>query len=697
MEDKQIPDHIECLSTVIDNLGNEDRSNRLEYLREIKRRELYVQDHQYILWDEDSEDFLTDPDELSKRTGLDATLFNRHYNIYRGYLESIIAALSVATPSIQFLPADGDNVDDLREAKARTRSAYIIGKRNKSDILLMKALYILFNQNFVASYIYSHESKKYGTYTKPKFKTEKRPKSTNRCPHCGDPYDESEVTQATDIDNKIYQCSACGELGEPIEEVEEIEESVPDGEETKDKNKICILVYGPSHVEIPTYATSQDECPYLRLKYEQHLGIVRQEYGADIIAETEDYSGMRARENQWDLDTPELVTVEKTWLRPASFFLTSEEHREVLLDKYSDGILIHRVNNKIVRFEASDMDECWSISQNPMSMHLHANSIGAPLVPVQDMTNDLMNLTLQTIEYGIPETYADPEVLDFNAYKSTTKRPGQIYPAKPLAGQRIGDAFHSEKPSSLSREVDFFSGKLEAAGQFVTGAYPSIYGGQNDSGSKTFSEYSMSRQQALQRLSIVWKFLSYWWADTFKLATEKYKETLEWEDKYTEEQNGTYVTTRVSPNEMLGEIGEVIPESSEQFPTSWAQQKDLILEMIRMNIPELNSALYSPQNSGILARALGFTDFVIPFAADRFKQLLEIQEILRGVQVQVDPDIDNHAIEFEVCRTWLLSDTGQTMKREQPEIYFAVQRHAIEHRDLMQPPTEPTPNGRDGQ
>lgn len=693
MDEKVIPDDIEKLLTASDEIIREDNTNRLEYIREIKRRELYVQDHQFVLWDESAADFISDSSELSERTGLDASLFNRHYNIYKGYLESIVAALSVATPAIQFLPQDGDNPDDIRAARARSRAAHIIIKRNKADILLMRALYILYNQNFVASYVYTDQNSKYGKYRKPKFKTEKFPKSTSRCPHCGDPYSESEIQPGSDLENKVYQCDKCGNLGQPIEEVVEEERQVEDGYDEEDKSKVCIQVFGPAHVKIPTYATCREECPYLEYAFEQHEAIVKETYQTtDIGAEQDDPTENRARINQWDLDNPRLVTVRKRWLRPSVFWQLDEDTREQYLADYPNGILLHIVNDKVLKVEASNLDDYWAISQNPMSLHLHANPIGASLVPIQDMTNDLMNLTLQTIEYGIPDSYADPEVLDFKAYQSTVKKPGQIFPAKPLAGQRIGDAFHSEKPASLSREVEFFANRLEGAGQFVTGAYPSIYGGQNDSGSKTFSEYSMSRQQALQRLSIVWKFLSYWWADTFKNATDQYRDMLEWEDKLTEEQNGVYQTTKVSPHELQGEIGEVFPESSEQFPISWAQQKDLIIQLMGMNSEEINTALFSPQNSGILARALGFRDFIIPYEADRYKQLQEIQEILRGEPVQIDPEIDNHAIEFEVCKTWLTSDPGQTMKRENPNLYFAVQNHALEHKQSMmmqqQPPME---------
>ena len=43
----------------------------------------------------------------------------------------------------------------------------------------------------------------------------------------------------------------------------------------------------------------------------------------------------------------------------------------------------------------------------------------------------LISLVLQTIEHGIPQTFADPKVLNFNAYRNSEVIPGGIYPATP--------------------------------------------------------------------------------------------------------------------------------------------------------------------------------------------------------------------------------------------------------------------------
>jgi hypothetical protein len=37
------------------------------------------------------------------------------------------------------------------------------------------------------------------------------------------------------------------------------------------------------------------------------------------------------------------------------------------------------------------------------------------MIPLQDIENETTNLTLETIEFGIPETFADPRTIDFDA------------------------------------------------------------------------------------------------------------------------------------------------------------------------------------------------------------------------------------------------------------------------------------------
>ena len=51
-----------------------------------------------------------------------------------------------------------------------------------------------------------------------------------------------------------------------------------------------------------------------------------------------------------------------------------------------------------------------------MSLYFHSDPICQPLVSIQEMRNTLVNLTIETIEHGIPSTFADPRVVNFDKY-----------------------------------------------------------------------------------------------------------------------------------------------------------------------------------------------------------------------------------------------------------------------------------------
>src|SRR5262249_49513588 len=70
--------------------------------------------------------------------------------------------------------------------------------------------------------------------------------------------------------------------------------------------------------------------------------------------------------------------------------------------------------------------------------------------------------------------------------------------------------------------------------------------------------------------------------------------------------------------------------------------------------------------------------------------------------VEVDKDLDNHDIEADVCRTYLVSDAGRLLKLENPLGYKNVLLHMKEHMTYIQQgiagqqggaPSPPNPGG----
>ena len=52
--------------------------------------------------------------------------------------------------------------------------------------------------------------------------------------------------------------------------------------------------------------------------------------------------------------------------------------------------------------------------------------------------------------------------------------------------------------------------------------------------------------------------------------------------------------------------------------------------------------------------------------------------------VQIDQDVDNHAIEASVCKSWLISAAGRLAKVENPNGYKNVLLHMKAHMNIVQ-------------
>lgn len=634
----------------------------------------------------------------------DPYYYDKIVNIYRAYGESVIAALTQEVPPVVFPPVDAANVNDVRTSEAYNRISELIDKHNQAPLILLHAMFILWNQGLVAGYTYTHTDKKYGTYNVP-IEGESIPRqviSGFYCPFCGQDFFES-----PDMDGN-GMCDACDRIVHMEPEFDTIRVPKIVGYDTAPKSRECIKAFGPLEVFIPHYVREQEQVPIAVLKTDIHYTLAREKFPniADKIgpATDEEPYGRWARsypEGYGD-DDVDLTTVRQCWLRPWVFNKYQKidpEFFKQVRERFPKGVEFHIVNNTVDEVIDEDMDECWTFSVNPLSSHLHAKPLGAPLVPIQEIRNELVLLKLQSVEYGIPETFVDSTAINWAAYKQNPARPGVLYPAKSKPGQTLDGSFTTLKTATFPPESIEFQQELDEDAQFVVGAFPSIYGGALSGGGKTASEYNMSRNQALQRLSVIWKFVSWWWANVkaksvrhFHLNLVKTGE----DQQYSVKTGKAWTSVWIRREELMGSVGEVEPELADTFPMSWAQRRDLLMQLLLMKDDTINSVIFNQENSGLVSQYLGFPNLYIPGQDDRSKQLQEIYlltmegaepiEMPNGMEfpsVPVDPEIDKHAIEYETCTVWMKSDQGLDCKLNNPAGYANVRAHAQWHLMLM--------------
>lgn len=740
MADNKNKDTIKIhLQSVFKHFDQEDRVVRERQLRSYRRLKLYWNNFSQIYWSESARDYrIYGAGDGIADNGTDQDYYDRPINVFRAFLETIIAALSVQIPGVVCVPDDADNPNDLTTAKAGDQIAQLLGKHNDLVYIWLQALYIHMTEGLIAAYVYPKESEEYGTYKQDEYK--KETVDAYVCSVCKEQVPDEILSEKEqnefqpdddDVDIKGALefgplCPNCGAMLDPALQKSPLVVTRFVGTTDKPKSRVCFDVYGGLYIKIAAYAKKQCDTPYLVFSRETHYANALEWYpdlrddmpqgGWANIGINDPYEQYARLNPQYRNAFPEnQVTIKDCWFRPAAFNILSEDDAEMMKKKFPDGVHVTFVNDIIAEFENESLDDCWTLTVNPMHDYLSHDPLGDLLTNIQDIVNDLISLILQTIEHGIPQTWADPAVVNFDGQTQVEATPGLITPTKLQGGARnIGEAFWSTKASNLSPETFQFYDIINQLGQFVSGALPSIFGGQMGSGtSRTASEYALSRSMALQRLQTTWKMFTIWWKTMYGKAIPMYIKTVQEDQKYViKDDNGNYVNVFIRKADLQGKIGSVELEAAEQIPVTDEQKADLVMRLMELNNMEIMAAFTSPENLPFIRKIVKMPEFKLPGEDDRTKQYEEINELVNSEpimapvdpmmmqqaqmmgmpppepmeepSVPIDPDVDDHELEAKICRSWLVSLAGRTAKVEKPLGYKNVLLHMKKHVEIVQ-------------
>lgn len=712
----------DSLKNIVKSCEDEDKEIRKHMMRQWKKNEEFWHGVQYLFWSDRDDAWRSPADmnwDLNEEDQSQVGSFSdKVIDIFRAHGEAIISALAAQVPAIRFLPDDADSSSDLMTARTYSRIAELVQRHNKSKIIFLRALFFLALQGMVASYRYKDSDFSYGTIKVPQYGEADKEITSFVCPDC-------DFTAEEDWTQTGTGCPQCGSLAPPTVSVEAKKVPINLGDKDFPKSRAKVDIFGPLHFKVAYYARNQKETTYLILYGDQSKDIVESvfpDFVDDIENATLDTNDRFSRAGfspaaEPHGDQKHLVTVKKCWLRPAAFYREHEkEKRDVLLKEFPDGVRITLVGKThiVVDIEGEDLDSRWRIGQAGLSTYIHSDPILRPLVQIQEMRNQLVNLIMETINNGIPSMFADPEVLNFDIYGRFECVPGYIYKIKSKKpGEPIGNSFYTSDRATLSKEVAGFLAQLDKDAQFCIGSFPSLYGGPSEGKSRTFSEYAASRQMALQRLSIVWTFLVDWWVETIEGCVKMYIECLMEDEKFTKFESGNFVNVWIRRSQLIGKVGGVESEASETFPVSLAQKKDIIMKLIELNNEYINSVVFNPENARVIQDCFSLTELKVPGENQRVKQVLEIYQLLsageQGIEavgepqtdqmtgqpaigpdgqpaqgppipfVQVDPLVDDHAVHIAACKSWAVDSSGMDAKETNPVGYGQVMAHLQMH------------------
>lgn len=732
------------LKCVYDDCMKEDTATRERQIRNWKRLKLLWEGFNRVWYSEVAHDWRI-WNETEDDNDSDQAYYDKPINVFKAYLESIIAALSVTIPPIKCFPDDADDTLDLATAKAGDKIGQLVYRHNDAGLKWLHSLFVFMTEGMVAFYSYDDYNEKYGTYKEDQ--TEDVEEETNSlvCEKCQFPIDPNNPEQAKS-DEMLAQeidefgpgpedveiqaalaggmeiCPSCLQLMMPQNQTETFTTTRIIGSINQPKGRICIESYGGLYIKIPNYCKTQKGLPYLIFSDEKDYSMVVEEFehlhGNKKITEklkTGNNPGGYEWYAQWGRLNPQyqgeypqnVVTVNQAWIRPAKFnILPDKKDVDKLKKLFPNGVKVVFVNDEYACAENQCLDDYWTLTENPLADYLHFDPLGQSLVSVQDITNDLISLVLQTIEHGIGQTFADPAVLNFNAYEQVSVLPGGVFPATPKSGKSLNDGFMELRTATLSSEVMPFSQLIQTMGQTVSGALPSIFGGsQEGAGGDTASGYTQSKAQALQRLQNTWKLFTTTWKNMFGKAIPAYIKLVKEDEKdVIRQDDGNFVNVFIRKAELEGKIGKVELEANENLPLTWTQKKDLMMTLLQATNPKIMEILNAPENAVLIHEALGLVDYYVPNEDDIIKQYDEIKLLLSSEpipsesvdpmtgqpmqielpSVEIDPDYDNHVVEFEIVRKWVISEAGRQTKMDNPGGYKNVLLHGRLHLQMIQ-------------
>jgi hypothetical protein len=534
-------------------------------------------------------------------------------------------------------------------------------------------------------------------------------------------------------DSQTLSCDLCGALLTEEDFVAAETVTVP-AAETRMRvanGQEVVPMVGGLELKTPPWANEMHEYPYLQWNMEVHQARLRAAYphaaekiGAPVATGGQEYERLaRLGQSQGGPLTEggdiniNLITFQRTWLRPWAFFaLDDKALRDELLELFPDGAQIAFADDVYCESRNENMDDHWRVLHALLGDGSSGRpALGDSLISVQERFNTLSNMQMETYEYGIPPIYADSEVLDFDALQSQTAEPGVHYPARAKPGQSLAAGFFQPEPAEVPPDLAEHAANLMGpVSQFLTGAFPALFGGAM-AGNDTASGYSMARDQAMGRIGLVWRRMKFFHADIMLLAVDCFRRNRPHDVEVTLLGAGAAFESKwIRLADLKGNLFSY-PETDEQYPTLWSQQRAVLLQLLGSPDPQMQAVLAHPENTALIKRLIGLEEFVIPDEESRTKQYREIAQLVAGqplvhrqdVTAAVAPDLaataaaagidaeiilpsilpdefaDNHAVELDICMRWFSSDAGQVAKIEAPLGYANVRAHALFHRAYL--------------
>lgn len=686
------PRVVAALKDLIEKYRTEAVVARRHEIRRIRQARYFWQGLQNLFWDPNRGDWNLPPMVGTKQPveeGSDETpRYQYVQNIFQAYGLAFIAVISQDVPTVRFWPQSVNRSDDLTAAQAASDAAELIEQNNKVQDLLSAVGYFLWTDGKVGAYVrYVVDGQRFGWKNQDQMQqaTMKIGDDQYTCPNCNN------VTGA-DLQGDI--CQVCGTQMN-FKQAETVQVPQVTGQQRIPNGQEVIDIVGGLELNTPVWCREQPDFPYMQWQLEVPKAKLKASYPhvADGIESSTQLMAddVYARASRLSLAQSlpythpgdalqSLVTFLRTWIRPWAFDeLKDADLRAELHQLFPDGCYCAFAGDTYCESRNENLDDHWRVLHGMPGEGQNRPSIGSSLIDIQEQVNDYANIQAENYEFGIPPIYADPETLDFDSLSSTTAEPAAYFPARARAGQPLEASFYQPAPAQVAPDMAKYMDNLSGpVAQFLSGLFPAVFGGEMEN-VKTASGYAMARDQAMGRIGMIWRRVKQWYADVIMLSVDCFRKNRP-EDVEAPKlgDNNEFEERTIRLMDLKGNI-QARPEADETFPRMKSQQRAVIQQLMQSEDPVVAEMLGDPANVGQIRALLGLSDFTIPGECERNKQLREIEQMLQGIPVEVDPLLDNHEVEFGECKRWASCDDGQEAKIQNPQGFAMVREHAMQH------------------
>lgn len=735
---------------LIDNFEKQADAYRRPHLRRMLEAEEFWKGNHYNIWDERTSRWYS-PFEGSLANRTDEALPRLDYvtNQYLALGWSTIAAITRKPPRARTQPKSASNEKDIATSKACDSICDLIERNNKMEEKAERMAYLCWTQGGFGGYVRFVRDEEFGTKDEPEYSLQTIEIAPDRymCPGCGNETPQSAAQSMGPMFAGI--CPQCGTTvtDQDFQPAEYGQVPVVSGYKKVAEGKEIIDISGLIQLKMLPGASEFKGTPYLIDSTLQHEAALRAAYplkadkiGNQASGNVADEYDRRVQAQLAQAPHPHgfftstatglqgMVTYKRCWIRNWGLWAhPKKEIRERLLAKFPDGCYVAFAEKQFLEARNENVDKFWKICLALPGNGLYRQGMGDSTISINKRLNDTENIKQEFIEHSaFPTLIADGRFISAEGWQNRKQEAGSLFLVQPEnAGMSIPLQNMLYQPTMrLDGNIYEHGSNLIELGQFMSGAYPSIFGGGMPH-NETAHGYAEARDAALGRLQMVWKKCKNFHAEIMQIAIECFRENRTEDAELTVmEKSQQFASQYIHLEDLQGNI-TVFIEDDEDWPATIGEVRDYMTELAQYS-PQLFQGITSnPANASFTKKYLASPDVVVPGEDQYIKQLRIIDQLTApgSVPVQgppnpvtgapgqwipsIQPDmwLDDHMICIAANKAWA-AEKGLDVKMVNPMGYMNVLANTQAHIQMMQqeqmilnpppPPGAPAPGEKGG-